>query len=546
MPQPDSVDDIIQRVEALKSERSLWESWWAQLAFYCLPRKRDFISQQPSGQKYPANVYDTTARRSLNIMAAGFMSHMTSPARRWFMLRFGDPATQQNQDAAKWLDDVEDAVYDVLASSNFYTQIHELYLDFGTFGTVGMYSEDDPLDRVRYYARPISELLFEEDAGGRIVRVYRAFKLTCAQAYDEWGDAAGENVTKAYAAKKLSQEFEFIHAVGKRAVRDAGKDDAPNKEYYSKWINKDQKHLIREGGYNEMPFHIVRFDKKTGEKHGYSPAMDALPDIKMVNQQKETLIRAGQKLVDPPLEVPHDGFMMPISMEPSAINYRESSLNPLSDHITPINTEGNIPIGIDLIKMTQEDIRAAFFADMFLLLAGVHQNMTATEVVERIAERMLIVGPVIGRLSVELLTQVIARTVNILARQGAIPPPPPGVPDDYKVEYVSELALAQKAVELTSLTEWLTFVAMLAQADPNVFDLIDLDEMVTIAARIKGVDPDLLRNEEDVLGRRQERNQFQQMQAILALANQTATTAKTGAEAMKTEQESGAAVTATR
>ena len=547
MPEPTSVDEIIRRVDALKSERSLWDEWWDQLAFYCLPRKRDFISQQPSGQKYPANVYDTTARRALKIMTAGFMSHMTSPARRWFMLQFSDPAVQKNQAAARWLDDVKDRVYDVLHASNFYSQIHEFYTDFGVFGTASLYSEDDPLDHVRYYARSPSELLFEEDASGRIVTVYRVFSLTCAQAYDQWGAAAGENVVKSYHAFELSKPYWFIHAVGRRAVRDAAKQDDPlHMAYYSKWINREEKVLIREGGYHEMPFHIVRFDKKTGEKYGYSPAMDALPDIKMVNQQKQTLIRAGQKVVDPPLEVPHDGFMLPITMEPEGINYRETAINPQSDHITAINTEGNIPIGIDLIKLTQEEINAAFFADMFLLLAGVHQNMTATEVVERVAERMLIVGPVIGRLSGELLTPVIERTINILARQGVIPPPPPGVPEDYDILYVSELALAQRAVELNTITEFISFTGLLAQADPSVFDNLDLDEMVLNAAKIKGIDPDLLRDQQDVVDRRTERNDLQKVQTLLALANQTASTAKTGAEAVKTEQEGSGAVTATR
>ena len=101
----------------------------------------------------------------------------------------------------------------------------------------------------------------------------------------------------------------------------------------------------------------------------------------------------------------------------------------------------------EMEEQKRTSIKRAFFVDLFLLLANYTDQMTATEVAERVNEKMLILGPMLGRLMSELLDPIITRTFNILLRLKKIPPPPPELANqDYKVKYISPLAKANEQV----------------------------------------------------------------------------------------------------
>ena len=74
----------------------------------------------------------------------------------------------------------------------------------------------------------------------------------------------------------------------------------------------------------------------------------------------------------------------------------------------------------------QNDLRAqimqGFSADLFLMLAD-RKNMTATEVAERVAEKMLLLAPALGRLQSDMLDPIIERVFGVLSRRGVLLPP---------------------------------------------------------------------------------------------------------------------------
>ena len=74
--------------------------------------------------------------------------------------------------------------------------------------------------------------------------------------------------------------------------------------------------------------------KASNEIYGRSPAMTALPDVKMLNEMSKTTIKAAQKQVDPPLLVPDDGFLLPVRTVPGGLNFYRSGTR---DRIEPLN-----------------------------------------------------------------------------------------------------------------------------------------------------------------------------------------------------------------
>ena len=65
--------------------------------------------------------------------------------------------------------------------------------------------------------------------------------------------------------------------------------------------------LLKESGFDYLPPTIGRFSKNAGETYGRGPAIDAYPDIIMANAQAESIIRAAEKQLEPPLLIMDDG-----------------------------------------------------------------------------------------------------------------------------------------------------------------------------------------------------------------------------------------------
>jgi hypothetical protein len=534
-------EDIVKRVAQLATERQNYDTFWQDVAKYVIPRKAYITRTKTPGEKYAYNVYDSTAMQANMVLAAGLHSYLTNPNSKWFSLRLEDNELNENTEVKEWLQDTEERMYNVLNSSNFNQQIHELYLDMGTFGIACMYEEEDPTDGIRFYSRDIAEIYLCENEKEKIDTVYRKFKLTARQAWDKWGEAAGEVVKNFIEKEEYDKQVEFIHQVAPRYERDVNKDDSSNMPFESTYVEVSKKHLISQSGYREFPYFTPRFNKNSGEVWGSSPAMVLYSDIKMLNEMVKVLIRSAQKQVDPPLVLPHDGYLLPIKYGPAALNFRLKGS--ADDKIEPLATGANISIGLEIISQWQSIIKKGFFVDLFLLLADpARKDMTATEVMQRVEEKMLILAPVLGRLMNEFLDPLINRTFNIMWRAGKLLPPPAAMQNQpYKIEYISPLARSQKLDQMKSINNFILLIGQIATMKPDIVDIMNEDEVAKDIQYLYGVNPKYIKSDEAVTQVRAARAQAAEAQMKMQGLQQVADVAKTGAEAQSTMQPKGGA-----
>lgn len=542
----DEIKQILIDNEYLSSQNANMRSYWQDLADYCHPRKAWINSIRAKGERIKYNfLYDSTAIRSIRTAASGFHTNLTNPASRWFALETSNKDIMEDVDVRLWFKQVEDIIYATLNKSNFYNIINEFYIDFILFGTGGYFTNEDPIDLVRFTSIPVDQINLVEDANERMISFYRNFKLTAIQAVRLFGNKAGESVLKAYNEDKPFMEFEFLHYVSKRNERDVSKKDNINMPYRSVWINKKDKHKIAESGYQEMPYIFGRFYKDSSEVMGFSPAMDVLSEVKLMNAQKKTVIRGAMKRVDPPIVSPSKGFVVPLNFNPSAINYYDSKTN--QDALKPLDVgRGDAGLGIDMIEMNKRDIEEGFFVPLFRTLGDITKQMTIPEVQRRIAEGMALLGPVVGRCTNEVLSPTVFRVLNILNRNMMLPPIPEALLiDDTKtvdlsLVYLSTLARAQRENEVSSLQNFLLDIGQIASVKPAVLDKIDEDKTADVLARIRGIDPEIMRSDNEVKAIREQA--AQQQQAIMALqAGQgVADIANTAAQANKALADTGA------
>ena len=516
MAQTDLTKALLKRYDRLKSQRQNWETHWQEVADYMQPRKADVTKKRARGDKRMEQVFDSSPIQAVELLAASLHGMLTNPSTPWFTLRFKDAEIDNEDEAKLWLEASTDAMYTAFNRSNFQQEIFELYHDLITFGTAAMFIEEDDDDIIKFSTRHINEVFIAENDKGRIDTIYRRFNISARAAIQKFGDAVSSDV-QGKSNKNPYDEVEILHAVYPRADFDPNKKDKKNMPFESVYMEYKNGNELSVGGFKEFPFVVPRYLKASNEIYGRSPAMTALPDVKMLNEMSKTTIKAAQKQVDPPLLVPDDGFLLPVRTVPGGLNFYRSGTR---DRIEPLNIGANNPLGLNMEEQRRDSIRAVFYVNQLMMQQG--PQMTATEVIQRNEEKMRLLGPVLGRLQSELLKPLIDRAFNILLRKNIFKPAPEFLAGkDVEIEYVSPLAKAQKSTELQSIMRGIEIMGSIANVAP-VFDYVNFDKLVRHLMDIVGVPQKVLKPQSQVNAERQQKQeqqqQMQQMQQLQQVA----------------------------
>ena len=516
MARTDLTKNLLSRYERLEGQRQNWETHWQEVADYMQPRKADVTKKRARGDKRMEQVFDSSPIQAVELLAASLHGMLTNPSTPWFTLRFKDEDIDNEDEAKLWLEASTDAMYTAFNRSNFQQEIFELYHDLITFGTAAMFIEEDNDDIIKFSTRHINEVFIAENDKGRIDTIYRRFNISARAAIQKFGDAVSSDV-QGKAKKNPYDEVEILHAVYPRSEFNPNKKDKANMPFESVYMEYKNGNELSVGGFKEFPFVVPRYLKASNEIYGRSPAMTALPDVKMLNEMCKTTIKAAQKQVDPPLLVPDDGFLLPVRTVPGGLNFYRSGTR---DRIEPLNIGANNPLGLNMEEQRRDSIRAVFYVNQLMMQQG--PQMTATEVIQRNEEKMRLLGPVLGRLQSELLKPLIDRVFAILLRNNMLPQAPEFLSGrDIEIEYVSPLAKAQKSTELQSIMRAIEILGSLANVAP-VFDYVNFDNLVKHLADIVGVPQKILKSQSQVNAERQQAQQqqqeMQQMQQLQQVA----------------------------
>jgi hypothetical protein len=516
MAKTDLTKTIMARYDRLKTGRQNWETHWQEVADYMQPRKADVTRTRSRGDKRTELIFDSSPIQAVELLAASLHGMMTNPSTPWFSLRYKDQGLDSDDEAKLWLESVTDTMYTAFNRSNFQQEIFELYHDLITFGTAAMFIEEDQDDLLKFSTRHINEIYITENDKGRIDTVYRKFKITLRAAFQQFGEKLSEEARNKV-EKDPFDEIDILHAVYPRQDFDPTKKDKKNMEFESVYVEYKNGNELSVGGFMEFPFVVPRYLKASHEIYGRSPAMTALPDVKMLNEMSKTTIKAAQKQVDPPLLVPDDGFLLPVRTVPGGLNFYRSGTR---DRIEPLNIGANNPLGLNMEEQRRTAIRNVFYVDQLLLQQG--PQMTATEVIQRNEEKMRLLGPVLGRLQSELLKPMIDRCFAILLRNNQFASAPDFLSgQDIEIEYVSPLAKAQKGTELSSITRAMEILGSLSNVAP-VFDYINFDALVKHVADLVGVPQKVLKLQSQVNAEREQQAQLAQQQAQMQQMQQAA------------------------
>ena len=515
MAQSEKAKILLSRFDRLKTQRQNWESHWQEVADYMQPRKADVTKSRSKGDKRTELIFDGSPLQSVELLSASLHGMLTNPSTPWFSLKFKDQGMEGEDEAKAWLESATEVMYSAFNQSNFQQEIFELYHDLITFGTAAMFIEEDDEDNLKFSTRHINEIYISENDKGRIDTVFRKFRISARAAIQKFGNVSTHIAVTA--KKDPYEEVEILHAVYPRSDFNPTKQDKENMPFESIYMDADSGDELSVSGFKEFPFVVPRYLKASHEIYGRSPAMTALPDVKMLNEMSKTIIKSAQKQVDPPLLVPDDGFMLPVRTVPGGLNFYRAGTR---DRIEPLNIGANNTLGLNMEEQRRNSIRNAFYVNQLMMQDG--PQMTATEVIQRNEEKMRLLGPVLGRLQSELLKPLIDRAFAILMRRNLFAQAPDFLSgQDIEIEYVSPLAKAQKSTELSSIMRAIEILGSLSNVAP-VFDHINMDKLVRHLTGIVGVPQKILKPQAELNAERQQaaqqQEQMQQMQQVQQLA----------------------------
>lgn len=532
-------EQLINGHSIYKGQRSNFESYWQSLHDYFYIEADDTATKSYPGTELTTSaLFDSTTLESADVLAAGFMNYLTPPTSKWFALRSRNPAYRDNKQVQTFFEDCVDECNFALNRSNFYNQIIASYKGSGVYGTSALLEEEDVDDDIRFYSLPIKNVCLVEDGRGRVTAYYIEFEWTAEQAASKWGKEklSREMQQELDPEKPKNDKHDFLLYIAERSRRDVNKRDKKNLPIEAVWIDVEGKMIVDEGGYNEFPAMCHRFDKRPFIPWGYSPAMKALPFARILNAVAKTNLRSMMKHTDPALALPDGAFMMPFNGNPRAVNYYDPTKMPNGDRgIFTVGNTGDPNVGMMAIEYYQNKVKSLMYNDVFLTFNGIDKQMNNPEVMERINEKMTLLGPAVGRYISEMLNPVIVRTLGILERRGKLPERPDELINDptYEIDCVSQLAQAQRRSELSALMSGLSMVGQMAQFSPEVLDKIDPDKTVDEAWDIIGAPARVMRDDDDIAKLRETRGKQAQQQMQMAMIEQGANAVKAGSEVDK-------------
>lgn len=520
---------LVTRWGSLKSERSSWLERWKEISRFILPSNgRYFTSDRNKGSDRWNNIYDNTGTQALTTLGAGLMSGATSPARPWFRLETPDPELNQVQEVKVWLDSVSQAMHKVFQTSNTYRVLHQMYEELGAFGTAGAVILPDFNDVIHMYPMTCGEYCIATDWQGSVCTVYREFEIQVSALVKEFGRSnCSTSVQAMFDSGNLDAWIKVCHAIEPRADRDSTKKNSKNMPWASYYfeIGGEEK-FLREGGFKQFPGVFPRWGVSGGDIYGRSPGMQALGDIKGLQHKQIRKAQAIDYQTNPPLAVPTTLKNRDVDRLPGGLTYIDmTGQNQGVKSLFEVQLE--LQYLLEDIEQDHQRINRAFFADLFLMLSSSDDpRMTATEVAARQEEKMLMLGPVLERLSNELYAPLIEQTFTAMQDAGIIPPAPQqmqGMP--LSVVLVSVLAQAQQAIGTNSIDRFMGNVAAIAQYKPEVLDKVNVDAWADIYSDKMGVPPQLIVSDDAVQQLRQSRAQAQAAQQQAAVQEQQSKTA---------------------
>jgi hypothetical protein len=531
-----AIDSILREQSAMEANRGTFEGHWQEVAERLHPRMAIFHGLKTDGSKNSERIFDGTAPLALERFASAVNGYVTPSNQRYQGLETNIPELNDNHEVREWCEEATDIIFNLRYSdlANFDSQMQEIYMSLGAFGTGCMFIDEIVGQGVMYKSIPLNEVYICENHQGMIDRVHRKFQMTARNIKAQFPKATLPEKVETEARDRPNTKFWVLHCVYPNPDRKEGDRSYRGMKYVSRYLLQAEKHELEIGGYRSFPYAISRYVTQPGEIYGRGPGMTVLGDIKVLNEMQKTILRAAHLATDPPILLFEDGALSGFKMKPSALNF--GGLDAQGREMAkPFQSGAKFDLGFEMQEQKRKLINDAFLLTLFQILVDA-PKMTAYEVMTRMQEKGQLIGPVMGRQRKETLSVVTARELDIAEANGILPPRPQVMLDmgaRVRIAAKGPLERLQRAEEGAGILRTLEAITPLAQIDQAALAPYKIEKISRTLAEINGVPADCMYSEEEL----EEKAAEDQQQAELAQLIQAAPLAGKAAKDMAQAQQ---------
>ena len=550
MPAPREIDVndrdyFMRKLSAMRSERSSFISHYQELSQFVQPRRGRFlVTDRNKGDKRYQSIINSRATQAHRTARSGMLAGSMSPARPWFALATPDPDMMEFGPVKAWLWKVELLMRAIFNGSNLYNMAPVMLGEMSLFATGCMTHVDDFDSVARFYTHTAGSYMIGQNDKFEVDTIAREFEFTVDQMMGQFGyENCSRSVRNAYDNGNYGSWFPVNHFIEPNPRADKRSPLSSSKPFRSVYFEPgnsadEKKKFLEMKGFDEFPAYVPRWDVTGEDIYGTDcPAMTALGDVKGLQIEEKRKAQGLDKTVNPALKGPASLMNKPVSSLPGGLTIYDNDGS--KEGLSAIyEVRLDIAALMADIRGVEQRIDEAFFVPLFKPITEMRgiQPKNERELIERNQEALLLIGPVLERLHGEFLTKMIDRTFNQCVRAGLLPPAPPELQGrPLKVEYISTLAQAQRAVATNGIERLTGYIAGLVEAGLSDGKKFDGDQAIDEYAAVIGVPPRLVVPDEVVAQRRAEEQKQQKMAQMAELAQSAANTVKMASDAKISE-----------
>lgn len=477
--------EIVQRAEALKANRSNIESKWREIDRLVMPLQQgDFaqtIAHENSKDWDTLDVWDSTAPIGADRLVA--MLHSTLLSGRWFGAGFRNSKMNQTPKARAWLDDCVDRLFDAIMASNFLSETAVAFSEWVGYGNMALAMalvNEMEWEGFEFSCRSVRGLLFEPSWNGMPYRAYEIFEWSPVQIVSKFRDPNDKSkpspripdaiLQRAAATNGVSEKVKVIFAVYPRdGVKPLGADGpkmraASERPFGWKYVLADGAVLLEEGGYEDgICTFVAPWARSATSQWGYGPSLLALPTVKLLNAIQEQVVNAGAKVIDPATIVTERGLLSDLDLGPQGLTTVRSM-----DDIAPFESKARFDVSEMLLSDHRGMVRKFFREDDITLKDS--PQMTATEVNRRFVLLNRFLSPPVKHGHFFMFAPVIQTGFNMMYRMGQFDPPPDEVLQGkprMQIEFYGPLMTAMRDDEVAAIERLIAASAAMTKLNPN-------------------------------------------------------------------------------
>ena len=536
----DNAEAIVALYQQAKTLRYPCEEDWRKAAAYVLPAHYQSWTTEgradtgQTGLEAARRVnYDSTGMLSLPKYTAILERLATPSGQQFVQVRAKSKELRRVKRVQAFYDNLTDTLRDMRMhpAARFRTTASEVYQGMGVYGNGPLYigkrsriTGERGGDGIKYVACQLKNCFVLVDDEGNIVGFFRRIWLNLRQFKSKFPDVSPPRAFSTGAKGPTENKFEeFVHYV---CMRDAKEYDptALDRRRHP-WVGqyvcvKDKAMIGEQSGYTSMPYKMPRTATMPDNAYGYSPAMLALASLGGASAMKKANLKIGNRAADPTILTPDDvTFNGNVDIRPGRVN--PGGVNADGRRLFQILESGDFRVAEALLQDERMDTRDAFFVTLFDILSQTPE-MTATEVMERVAERIALLSPTLARLQSEFLGPMVDREVDMAFELGMINEDdiPPEVLEDggeFETIYTSPMAKNIYAEDISGFMRSFEMASRAAevQQDPSPLDHFNMDTAIPEISEHLSVPARWLRSPDEIAQMREQRSEQAQQDQLV-------------------------------